>query len=59
MGMKHNMMIRKDVCPSCGKQLQQFYDNGYTRWYCPRCKYKRYDGAEENPWKAFRRKNRR
>lgn len=47
-------LTRKDVCPSCGKQLRCLYDNGYTLWKCPRCKYKRHEGAEENPWKIFK-----
>ena len=52
-------MQRKEICPSCGKQLQCLYDDGYTKWYCQRCKYTRYDGAQENLWKFLKQNKRR
>lgn len=54
-------MKRNDVCPSCGMRLRREPPDvmSAAKWVCQRCKYKRYEGAETNPWKAFRRKKKR
>lgn len=53
-------MRRSDVCPSCGTVLRWVppddWGIGCGEWKCPRCKYKRPDGAAMNPWKALKPK---
>ena len=58
-------MNRSDICPSCGKQLRWSPPEtvgiggiaGY--YYCPRCKYKRYEGSDPNPFSLRKRKGKR
>lgn len=57
-----NRTMRSDVCPSCGTALRWSPPDGWGvgcgMWVCPRCKYKRPDGAAVNPWKALKPKKR-
>ena len=56
-------MNRSDICPSCKKQLRwsppdrMGFDAGF--YYCPKCKYKRYEGFERRPWNMRVRKGKR
>lgn len=56
-------MNRSDICPSCQKQLRwsppdrMGFDPGF--YYCPKCKYKRYEGFERRPWNMRVRKGKR
>ena len=53
-------MKRVDICPQCGTTLRWQPPDMVicVMWICPRCKYKRGEGSERNPYKFLRRRKR-
>lgn len=45
-------MRRNDICPVCGKELRWIEptESMEGQWKCPRCKYKRHEGAPKADW---------